>query len=98
MSRDIIREDARLVILKALAAEPRWSLNETLIQAQLETYAGIARPREWVRQEMRWLEEMGAVVNTEAGSVLIATMTERGRDHVERRTVIEGIKRPSPGA
>jgi hypothetical protein len=27
---------------------------------------------------------------------MIAELTRRGRDHVERRTVIEGIARPSP--
>ncbi len=42
--RDIIREDARLVILRALAAEPRYSHSETILQATLETF-GIARPR-----------------------------------------------------
>jgi DNA-binding PadR family transcriptional regulator len=96
MSRDIIREEARLIILRALASEPRYTLNEALLQAQLETF-GIARARPWIREELRRLEDLGAVTNTEVGSVLIATMTEKGRDHVERRIVVEGVKRPSPG-
>lgn len=96
MSRDIIREEARLIVLRALAAEPRYSSSETLLQAELETF-GIARSRAWLREEMRRLEELGAVTVTEAGSVLIATLSEKGRDHVERRVVIEGVKRPGPG-
>lgn len=95
MSVDIIRNEARLIILRALADEPRYSLNEALLQAQLETF-GIARARSWVREELRRLEDLGGVTLTEAGSVLIATLTEKGRDHIERRLVIEGVKRPSP--
>lgn len=96
MSVDIIRAEARLIVLRALAAEPRYSLNEALLQAELETF-GIARSRAWVREELRRMEELAAVTITEAGSVLIATLTEKGRDHIERRLVIDGVKRPSPG-
>jgi len=95
MSADIIRAEARLIILRALADEPRYSLNETLLQAQLETF-GIARSRGWVREELRRLEDLGGVTITEAGTVMIATLTEKGRDHIERRLVIDGVKRPSP--
>ena len=44
------------------------------------------------------LAEIGAVTLTEAGSVLIATLTERGLDHVERRIILDGVKRPSAPA
>lgn len=93
--RDIIREDARLVILRALAAEPRYSHSETILQAILETF-GIARTRAWVREELRRLEDVGGVTTTEVGSVMIATLTDKGLDHVEGRIVLEGVKRPSP--
>jgi hypothetical protein len=61
----------------------------------LETF-GHRKSRDYLRDQLRWLEEMGAVTLTEAGTVLIAELTRRGRDHVERRVVIEGIARPSP--
>ena len=96
MSLDkIIREESRLIVIRELAEQSSYSLNETLLQATLETF-GIARSREWLREELRRLEELGAVTVTVAGSVFIATLTPKGRDHVERRLVIEGIKRPSP--
>jgi len=91
----IIREEARLIMLRELAAQPNYSLNESLLTATLETF-GIFRPRAWVRDEMRFLESQGAARITEAGSVLIATLTDKGREHVDGRYVIEGVKRPGP--
>ncbi|MGD9767841.1 MAG: hypothetical protein AB7U62_09365 [Pseudolabrys sp.] len=93
----IIREEARLIILRELAAQPNYSLNESLLSSTLETF-GIVRPRAWVRDEMVWLAQMGAVINTEVGSVMIAQLTLKGKDHVEGRYPIEGVKRPSPRA
>jgi hypothetical protein len=100
MSMDrIIREQARLIMLRELAVQPNYALNDSLLAATLEAF-GVYRPREWVRDEMRWLETMGAVgiteVSAEAGTVLIATLKPKGRDHVEHRLLIEGVKRPGP--
>lgn len=91
----IIIEEARLIILRSLAEDPRYSHNESILQAKLEEY-GIARSRPWVREELRRLEDLGAVTLTEAGYVMIATLTDKGRDHVDRRLVMDGVKRPSP--
>lgn len=94
---EIIREEARLIILKALAAQVDERMNSSLLQRELENFA-ISRERGWVHDELRWLREMGAVVLTEAGTVLIATLTEKGTRHLDRNIAIEGIKRPSrPG-
>ena len=91
----IFREDARLTVLKALASEPNDALNDAMLQVVLETF-GIHRSREWLRDELRVLNELGAITVAEAGTVKIAKLTRKGRDHVERRIVIEGVKRPSP--
>jgi hypothetical protein len=96
MSLDkVIREEARLIILKELAAQPNYSLNESLLQVVLETF-GIARPRAWVREEMNFLQSQGAITTTEIGTVFIGTLTDKGREHVEGRYLIQGIKRPGP--
>lgn len=92
----LTREHARLIILRALASETNGSLNSAILQDHLTTF-GIARPRDWVHEELRWLVEMGAVAVLDAGSVRVATLTAKGADHVERRTAIEGVKRPSIG-
>jgi hypothetical protein len=95
--RQYIAADVRLIILRELAAQPDYRLNETLLSRVLETF-GHRKSRDYLRDQFRWLEEMGAVTLTEAGTILIAELTRRGRDHVERRVVIEGIARPSPEA
>lgn len=89
-----LTQDARLVILRALNDQPDGRLNESIISVVLETFAH-RRSREWVRQQLRFLQDMGAVRNTEAGTVLISEITRNGVDHVERRTILEGVKRPS---
>lgn len=88
--------EARLVILKALAGETDYRLSDSMLTTMLEAFA-IKRGRDYVRNQLRWLERsVGAVKLTEAGTALIAELIEPGLDHVERRRVLEGVKRPSP--
>ena len=89
--------DARLVMLRELARQGDGRLNEVILTTVLDTF-GYRRSREWVRTQMMKLAELGAVRNTEAGTVLVAEITRAGTDHVERRSMIEGIARPSPVA
>ena len=90
-------QDARLVILKTLADQVDGRLNETIITASLITF-GHNRSRDWVRQQLRHLADVGAVTVTEAGSVMIGELTRLGYDHLGRRVVIEGVARPSPAS
>ena len=96
MSLDqIIREEARLIILRELSEQANYSLGETLLQAVLEQFA-ISRSREWIREELRCLAELGAVTLSQAGSVTVARLTDKGADHVAGRLRIEGVKRRAP--
>lgn len=90
----LIREQARLIILKALRDQTDERLNSDLMLPVLESF-GIKKAREWVHTELRWLADMGAVRLTEAGTVLVAALTERGAQHLDRVIVLEGVKRPS---
>lgn len=92
-----LTEDARLVILKELARQPNGTLNETLLSRVLDTF-GHVRSREWLRTQLRALVDVGAIRVNEAGSVMIAEITRTGVDHVERRAIVDGVARPSPGA
>ena len=98
MSLDtIIREQARLIVLKALAAQTDETLNSDLLVHELRAFA-IRKDRLWLHGELDWLAEMGAVSLLHAGSVVVATLTEKGHRHLRRAIVFEGIKRPSrPG-
>lgn len=90
----IIREEARLVMLRSLNEQPDGRLNSELLRRGLEIY-GINKSRDWVHDELRWLAEMGTITVREASTVRVASLTAKGLDHIERRVVIEGIKRPS---
>ncbi|MDB5658332.1 MAG: hypothetical protein JWS10_947 [Cypionkella sp.] len=91
---DVVRPDARLIILKALSKQVDERLHSGFIAKELYQL-GIDRPREWVHGELDWLEQMGAVTLFRADSVVIATLTEKGARHMRRAIVIEGIDRPS---
>lgn len=87
--------NARLVLLRSLV-DMQGAANETILHAELDRF-GHRRSRDWLRTQMRWLESVGAVKISEAGSQLVASITRAGVDHVERRAVIEDVARPSIG-
>lgn len=94
---ELRREDARLIILKALAGQTDERMHSGYIAEELRRF-GIDEERAWVHSELDWLERMGAVTLTKPGSVVVATLTEKGHRHLRRAIIIEGIKRPSrPG-
>lgn len=93
----IMREEARLIILKALGEQTNESLNSSILEPVLARFA-INMERAWVHQQLDYLETMGAVTLISAGTVKIATLTDLGRRHLDRHYAIEGVKRPSRGA
>ena len=90
----MMREEARLIILRALSEQVNESLSSSLLVMTLETY-GISKERSWVHDELDWLADAGAVTLVAADSVKIATLTEKGRRHLDRHVAITGVKRPS---
>lgn len=95
--REMVHQDQRLIILRELAGELDYRSNETILTAVLESF-GHRVSRDMCRTQLRKLEELGAVRISQAGSVFVATLTRAGLDHVEGRSVIEGVHRPSPEA
>ena len=89
------QEDARLCILKELNRQTDGRFNEAMLTHVIMAY-GHNRSREWVRTQLRKMAELGAIVVEDMGAIMIAEITRAGIDHVERRSIIEGIKRPSP--
>lgn len=98
MSLDtIIREQARLIVLKALAAQTDETLNSDLLVYELQSFA-IRKDRAWLHGELAWLKDMGAVTVLDVGTIKIATLTAKGARHLTREIAIEGVQRPSrPG-
>lgn len=94
----IMREQARLIMLKALAEQVGETLNSDFLVLEIQRF-GIRHDRAWVHDELRWLADMGAIVLSPAGSLLVATLTAKGQRHLAREIAIEGVQRPSrPGA
>lgn len=92
--RERIRQEARLIMLKALSKQVNETLHSGLLDTELRFF-GVTEDRAWIHNELRWLEAHGAVTLIEAGTVLVATITETGLRHLRREIAIEGIKRPS---
>jgi ribosomal protein L12E/L44/L45/RPP1/RPP2 len=88
-----IARDARLAILNELAKQVDGRLNDQAMTHVLDVI-GVRRSRDWVRTQIRALAELDAVRLIEAGELLVAELTSTGRDHVERRIIIEGVARP----
>lgn len=85
--------DARLVILKELGTQ-EGGLNEVVLMKVLDVF-GHHRPRDWVRLQLEWLASKGAIEVNRAGTVLVARITPIGEAHLDRRTYIDGVNKPS---
>ena len=94
MMDQIIRDEARLRILQALAQEVDERLTSSSIEKALKELYWIARGRAFIHAEMDYLAELGAVRVILAGDVRIAELTERGKRHLERTLLLEGAQRP----
>ncbi len=91
---EAITGDARLTILTELTRQVDGRLSDLLLARVLDLY-GIRRDRDWVRTQLRKLEQLGAIELTPIGETLVARIVRVGRDHVEERAVIEGVTRPA---
>lgn len=92
-----LARDARLKTLQLLDQAERVPLNHSTLQTALYSMS-VRLSGDQVRTELSWLSEVGAVRLTEAGSLVIAELTERGRDLARGHASIPGISVPDPGA
>jgi len=93
--RELVTSDIRLVLVRTLAEDSAYTLNESILQTVLEQFGhGISRDR--VRTELTWLQEQGVVTLREVCGIFVATLTQLGADVAAGRHTIPGIKRPSP--
>lgn len=90
---EFLRRDMRLVILRILSELPSYRGNSSVI-ANLLHQLGHTWTRDQVKAELRWLAEVGTLTVDEAGSVLVATLAERGQNAAEGLITIDGIARP----
>lgn len=91
--KDYLRRDVRLVMLRILSEMPEYRANSSVIANVLDQF-GHAVTRDQAKTELRWLEEQGLVELNEVGSVLVATLQERGQDVARGRATVDGVARP----
>lgn len=90
---EYLRKDVRLVLLRILAEMPGYRANSSVLSNLLDQF-GHSVTRDQVKTELRWLQEQGLVSIEDAGSVLVATLQERGQDVASGRAVVDGVARP----
>ena len=90
---EYLRKDVRLVILRVLGEMPAYRANSSVLANMLDQF-GHAVTRDQAKTELCWLQEQGLIKIDKAGSVLVATLSERGQDVAEGRASVEGISRP----
>ncbi|MCL2524568.1 MAG: ArsR family transcriptional regulator [Betaproteobacteria bacterium] len=90
---DFLRADRRLVMLRTLAEMPGYAANSSILAGALDKL-GHAATRDAVKADLRWLAEVGLVTIEEAGSVLVATLSDRGQDVAEGKARVDGVAKP----
>ena len=91
---ELLLQDRRLVMLRSMAEEGN-SLNESLLQSVLAAF-GHNVSRDYVRTQMRWLDEQGLIHVEAVAGILVGKLTGRGMDCAEGRCRIDGVKAPRP--
>jgi len=92
-----IAREVRLKILRELARQTDGRLSDILLKQVLDAY-GYRRDRDWIRTQLRKLADLGAISLNDGEDVLFARIEAPGRDHIEERSVIEGVMRPAEAA
>lgn len=86
----------RLAVLRLLDGQPGYCGNDSVIH-QAVNAIGLPCTRDQMRGHLAWLGEQRLVTTVEAGSgLIVATLTERGSDVANGRSVVSGVQRPSP--
>jgi repressor of nif and glnA expression len=91
---ELLLQDRRLVMLRSIAEEGN-SLNESLLQSVLAAF-GHNVSRDYVRTQMRWLDEQGLISVEAVAGILVGKLTGRGMDCAEGRCKVDGVKTPRP--
>ena len=92
----IVRDDQRLVILRALN-EMNGQANDSILQKVLASF-GHNISRDKVKTHLHWLAENDLVTIETVLSTDVATITSRGHDVAKGYAQVPGVGVPRPGA
>jgi DNA-binding transcriptional ArsR family regulator len=93
----LLAEDRRLIILRALAEDHDYSLNDTVLKRALASL-GHEVSRDVLRGDLTWLADQRLITvrKLDDGVIWVARATEDGVD-VARGRPHPGVARPMPG-
>jgi len=94
--KDYKREDRRLKILRALAAENDYAMSDGLIRMMLADW-GHKESSDTIRTDIAWLDEQDLVQTREQESAIIVTAMPRGCEVADGSAVVPGVRRPRAG-
>ncbi len=94
---DLLREHQRLILLRVLAAQPRYRANDSYLKGVLDAF-GLPAGHDQVRALIAWLEGQGLVAVELAADSWVPRATETGLDVAAGRLTLPGVQRPGPGA
>ena len=90
-----LQEHVRICLLRQLADSAGYASNSAVLHDTLPGF-GLSVSRDQVNTALHWLAEQDLVEVSELGSVLTATITNRGLDVAAGRAVVPGVRRPGP--
>ena len=94
--QDFVTEDRRLALLRYLASDADYAMNDSIMQRSLERI-GHGVSRDVVKGDFAWLAEQGLVsVEVVMGKIHVAKINARGVDVACGRAVVPGVSRPGP--
>ncbi|MBQ1782894.1 MAG: ArsR family transcriptional regulator [Gammaproteobacteria bacterium] len=92
---ETVRPHQRVSILIALGQTPGAGLNDSILHDAVSAL-GVLSSRSQIRNELLWLEENGLVrIDRVTPTLMVATLTSRGRDFLAGNVFIDGVKTPS---
>lgn len=93
---NVVNEDQRLIILRALAQDADYSMNEYILTRILKSFShGVSQDK--LRTELAWLEEQGLLTIDKSTGVYVCKLTNRGLSVAQGDTIAPGVRRPMPG-
>jgi hypothetical protein len=86
----------RLTVLRLLDGQASYQANDSVL-SQAVNAMGLPCTRAQMRGHLSWMQEQRLVTTIEpAAGLVVATLSERGGDVANGRSVIAGVQRPSP--
>jgi hypothetical protein len=93
---DVMDQDRRLVVLKALQAAAGYRAAQFVLQRYAAQF-GHAVSVDRIKTDLSWLREQGLITLETPEQVMVATLTQAGLDVAAGLSTVPGVTRPAPG-